>query len=156
MKVFSQDTRLNYCQIIIFHNFKFLKTVLLLRHKLRCSQECEESQRQHQLPPAQFPLGWCSWRGGCWTWTSSPWPSCSPRGPGPGTYMSSVSPKVLPATNFYPSLQLVPGDLVVDPGVHDVAGPLGHALDHLDDVVSEILISKLHFLNSFSIILAPT
>ena len=58
--------------------------------------------------------------------------------------MSSVSPKVLPATNFYPSLQLVPGDLVVDPGVHDVAGPLGHALDHLDDVVSEILISKLH------------
>ena len=71
--------------------------------------------------------------------------------------MSSVSPKVLPATNFYPSLQLVPGDdLVANPGVHDVAGPLGHALDHLDDVVSEILISKLHFLNSFSIILAPT
>ena len=100
MKVFSQDTRLNYCPIIIFHNFKFLKTVLLLRHKLRCSQECEESQRQHQLPPAQFPLGWCSWRGGCWTWTSSPWPSCSLRGPGPGTYMSSVSPKVLPATNL--------------------------------------------------------
>ena len=55
------------------------------------------------------------------------------------------------ATNFYPSLQLVPSDLVV----HDVAGPLGHALDHLDDVVSEILISKLHFLNYFSIILAP-
>ena len=59
-------------------------------------------------------------------------------------------------SDIYPSLQLVPGDLVVDPGVHDVAGPLGHALDHLDDVVSETLISKLHFLNSSSIILAPT
>ena len=47
-------------------------------------------------------------------------------------------------------LQLVPGDLVVDPGVHDVAGPLDHALDHMDDVLSETLISKLHFLNFFN------
>ena len=31
------------------------------------------------------------------------------------------------------SLQLVPVHVVVDPGVHDVAGPLRHALDHLDD-----------------------
>ena len=57
--------------------------------------------------------------------------------------MSSVSPNVLPATNLLTSIPASAGsgDLVVDPGVHDVAGPLGHALDHLDDVLSETLIS---------------
>ena len=36
-------------------------------------------------------------------------------------------------SDIYASLQLVPGDVVADLGVHDVTGPLGHALDHLDD-----------------------
>ena len=46
-------------------------------------------------------------------------------------HMSSVPPRGLVGhkpSDIYPSLQLVPGDKVVD-----LDGPLGHALDHVNE-----------------------